>query len=192
MSFSSILSSADPDTTGPGSLSPRASRKTPRPASDPQPPQNEPPHPISYSTSLQPLVREVERPVLEEVPPQDKIRNSIPHTPPPPQRAESKTVPTARAPNIDKIKVNGEGQMPKAQPLLPRPKPKIVITEKELQAALAKIDALEFSDVEDTAGLDRYVETYAQRRGKRSLEICELEDDKRKVWKISMYTLLLG
>ncbi len=70
-------------------------------------------------------------------------------------------------------------------------RPKVIVSEKDFQTALAKINAMELSDVEDPAFEEQKME-YARRRAKRLREVDDLDLTKRKVNTLHLlrYTVL--
>lgn len=88
---------------------------------------------------------------------------------------------------MDTPKVNGD-----LKPLQPRSpprevKPNFVITEKDVQAALLKIESIEHSDL-DISGFEGEREKYLDISRKRKREVEDLEKTKRKVL-ILTYTI---
>lgn len=103
-----------------------------------------------------------------------------PDIPPKIQQQQTKPQTPVMSSSMDKPRVNGDVK-PAQPPSPPREsKPKIVIAEKDVQVALAKIESLEHSDV-DVPGFKEERERYLDSSRKRKREVESLETTKREV-----------
>lgn len=161
MSFSNILSE---ETKPPPAPSPPSTRKSSHP-----PLMNNHHSPEASRASIAPAPS-----------PSSKSRHtSLQHSPPEPQprpRSTSQRTHSRKVSTADKQKFQASHP---PQPTAPS-KPKIIVNEKEFQAALAKIESMELSEPEDV-GFEEVREKYKQRLLKRTRSVEELEAQKRKV-----------
>lgn len=169
MSISSLLASSD---TQPAS--PTARRESAKPSSIPAPQINGSPH-----NPLIPSSFDRKPSVHSRQPSSDTVNYLTTPVVPPLVTQQAKEIDT---PAMDVAKINGEPQPPRAPSPTQEPKAKIVINEKDLQAALAKIDATDFSDV-DAAGFEEARQRFTTGSTKRKRQVEEKEHTARKVYR---------
>ncbi len=177
MSFSNILSTSDPHPPNDTLPLPKASKTSSRSSGIPK----------FHEPDLQSrLSSDPESPVakrkFEETVCDDSIANGVPKATL--QCTTSTTAPYqteghTRAPGADNIVRNGDSKSVNSTQERHN-RPKVIVSEKDFQTALAKIDAMELSDVEDNAFEEQKMK-YARRNAKRLREVDDLELTKRKV-----------
>lgn len=89
---------------------------------------------------------------------------------------------------MDKSRINGISK-PTQAPTPQETRPKIVISEKEVQLALNRINNMDLSDVEGP-GFEEEKEKYRKRTAKRVLDVQDAEQSRRKVCNIATRAVL--
>ncbi|KAL9052991.1 MAG: hypothetical protein Q9162_005047 [Coniocarpon cinnabarinum] len=164
MSFSNILADAD-DTRPPPPRSPPSTRKTTQSSTITQ--QTSPDLPRAPLPPVQSPTRHRHTSSAHE-----RLKNDIQMNPSPRPRTSSLKQHSRKASAMEKSK-------PAVAPT-PPPKPKILINEKDYEAALRRIDNMEMSEPDDT-GFETFKRHYAERQLKRWRSVENLEGQKRKV-----------
>lgn len=184
MSFSNILSTSDlppPNATCP---LPKGSNPSLKPFGIPRSHESEHQSRLSSNPESPAAKRKFEKTVHEDSISNGVPKATLPSKPPtsPPCQVEGRT----RTPGADNSGSNRDDDYSNLSQARYY-KPRLVVSERDFQTALAKINAMELSDVEDPAFEEQKVH-YARRTAKRLIEFDDIELSKRKV---NTYHLLL-